>query len=216
MIKNYKIGHAETAKSEESATSEVEQNNKMPKKKNTVKLVLIVAIILFVIIGSIIGFLIFSGFKNNTYANSNNGAILMQADKNMTDKDIYNMLAKQATSMKVHVWQAPAINGDVLSLGFENSASNKYDQAFRVIQDGKTIYESYPVAPGNSVKDVSCKKARVGKAMIEIFNVVDGSIYGNGVRCEVVIIGKDSAGGKANRVEDITGVLNDKKPDKTK
>ena len=215
MIKNYKIGHAETAKSEESATSEVEQNNKIPKKNNTVKLILIVAIILFVIIGGIIGFLVFSGFKNNTYANSGNGAILMQANKNMTDKDIYNMLAKQATSMKVHVWQAPAINGDVLSLGFENSASNKYDQAFRVIQDGKTIYESYPVAPGNSVKDVSCKKARVGKAMIEIFNVVDGSIYGNGVRCEVVIIGRDSAGNKADRVEDITGVLADKTPEKT-
>lgn len=181
----------------------------IPAKKNgTLKLIVIIAVVLFLAIGGVFAFLVLRG-GGETYKASNNGAMLVSVDDSMTDEEIQKMLAEQATTMKVHVWQAPAINGNVLSLGFENSASNKYDQAFRVIQNDKTIYESFPVAPGESVKDVECPDARVGKAVVEIFNVVDGSVYGNGVRCEVVIIGTDNDGNKADRVSDVTGVLED-------
>lgn len=179
------------------------------KKKNTVKLIIIIAVVLFLLIGGVFAFLVFSGSKEG-YTEANNGAMLVSVDDSMSDEEIQQMLAEQATTMKIHVWQAPAINGDVLSLGFENSASNKYDQAFRVIQNDKTIYESHPVKPGDSVKDVECPEARVGTAVVEIFNVVDGTVYGNGVRCEVVIIGTDNDGNKADRVSDVTGVLDDK------
>ena len=179
------------------------------KKKNTVKLIIIIAVVLFLIIGGVFAFLVFSGSKKG-YTEANNGAMLVSVDDSMTDEEIQQMLAEQSTTMKIHVWQAPAINGNVLSLGFENSASNKYDQAFRVIQNDKTIYESYPVKPGDSVKDVECPEARVGRAVVEIFNFVDGTVYGNGVRCEVVIIGSDNDGNKADRVSDVTGVLDDK------
>lgn len=179
------------------------------KKKNTVKLIIIIAVVLFLLIGGVFAFLVFSGSKEG-YTEANNGAMLVSVDDSMTDEEIQQMLAEQATTMKIHVWQAPAINGDVLSLGFENSASNKYDQAFRVIQNDETIYESHPVKPGDSVKDVECPEARVGTAVVEIFNVVDGTVYGNGVRCEVVIIGTDNDGNKADRVSDVTGVLDDK------
>lgn len=179
------------------------------KKKNTVKLIIIIAVVLFLVIGGVFAFLVFSGSKEG-YTEANNGAMLVSVDDSMTDEEIQQMLAEQASTMKIHVWQAPAINGNVLSLGFENSASNKYDQAFRVIQNDKTIYESYPVKPGDSVKDVECPEARVGTAVVEIFNVVDGTVYGNGVRCEVVIIGTDNDGNKADRVSDVTGVLDDK------
>lgn len=178
-------------------------------KKNTVKLIIIIAVVLFLIIGGVFAFLVFSGSKKG-YTEANNGAMLVSVDDSMTDEEIQQMLAEQSTTMKIHVWQAPAINGDVLSLGFENSASNKYDQAFRVIQNDETIYESHPVKPGDSVKDVECPEARVGTAVVEIFNVVDGTVYGNGVRCEVVIIGTDNDGNKADRVSDVTGVLDDK------
>lgn len=179
------------------------------KKKNTVKLIIIIAVVLFLLIGGVFAFLVFSGSKEG-YTEANNGAMLVSVDDSMTDEEIQQMLAEQATTMKIHVWQAPAINGDVLSLGFENSASNKYDQAFRVIQNDETIYESHPVKPGDSVKDVECPEARVGTAVVEIFNVVDGTVYGNGLRCEVVIIGTDNDGNKADRVSDVTGVLDDK------
>lgn len=179
------------------------------KKKNTVKLIIIIAVVLFLLIGGVFAFLVFSGSKEG-YTEANNGAMLVSVDDSMTDEEIQQMLAEQATTMKIHVWQAPAINGDVLSLGFENSVSNKYDQAFRVIQNDETIYESHPVKPGDSVKDVECPEARVGTAVVEIFNVVDGTVYGNGVRCEVVIIGTDNDGNKADRVSDVTGVLDDK------
>lgn len=179
------------------------------KKKNTVKLIIIIAVVLFLVIGGVFAFLVFSGNKEG-YTEANNGAMLVSVDDSMTDEEIQQMLGEQATTMKIHVWQAPAINGNVLSLGFENSASNKYDQAFRVIQNDKTIYESYPVKPGDSVKDVECPEARVGTAVVEIFNVVDGTVYGNGVRCEVVIIGTDNDGNKADRVSDVTGVLDGK------
>lgn len=179
------------------------------KNKNTVKLIIIIAVVLFLLIGGVFAFLVFSGSKEG-YTEANNGAMLVSVDDSMSDEEIQQMLAEQATTMKIHVWQAPAINGDVLSLGFENSASNKYDQAFRVIQNDETIYESHPVKPGDSVKDVECPEARVGTAVVEIFNVVDGTVYGNGVRCEVVIIGTDNDGNKADRVSDVTGVLDDK------
>lgn len=176
------------------------------KKKGVLFPILITAAVLFLVIG---GIFVALTLKTGTqsYTDSNNGAMLVQVDDSMTDEEIYDMLAEQTSSMRIHVWQAPAINGDVLSLGFENSASNTYDQAFRVIQNDTTIYESFPIAPGESVKDVECKAARVGKATVEIFNVVDGTVYGNGVRCEVVIIGTDNDGNRADRVSDVTGVL---------
>ena len=196
-----------TETSQDAVTSSGDHSAKT--KKNTVKLIIIIAVVLFLIIGGVFAFLVFSGSKEG-YTEANNGAMLVSVDDSMTDEEIQQMLAEQSTTMKIHVWQAPAINGDVLSLGFENSASNKYDQAFRVIQNDKTIYESYPVKPGDSVKDVECPEARVGTAVVEIFNVVDGTVYGNGVRCEVVIIGTDNDGNKADRVSDVTGVLDDK------
>lgn len=218
MAKNYKItGNVTPEEPIKDAETQVTSENKetsdnKEKKSGNLKLIIIIAAIMFLLIGGVIAFLVANGSKSD-YDEANNGAVLLQVDENMTDDDIYNMLAEQSTSMRVHVWQAPAINGDTLSLGFENSASNKYDQAFRVIQNDEVIYESYPVAPGQAVKDVECPSARVGKAVVEIFNVVDGSVYGNGVRCEVVIIGTDNDGNKADRVEDVTGVLDDVAPE---
>lgn len=177
------------------------------KKKSIVIPIVIIAVVWFLVIGIAFAALVIYGGGSRNYAEGNNGAMVISVDDSMTDEEVYDMLAKNASSMRVHVWQAPAINGDVLSLGFENSADNTYDQAFRVIQNEETIYESFPIAPGESVKDVECKDARVGRATVEIFNVVDGTVYGNGVRCEVVIIGMDNDGNRADRVEDVTGVL---------
>lgn len=178
------------------------------KKKGIAVPIVITAVVLFLIIGIAFAAIVMSGGGvSKNYTEGNNGAMVISVDDSMTDEEVYDMLAKNASSMRVHVWQAPAINGDVLSLGFENSAGNTYDQAFRVIQNEEVIYESFPIAPGESVKDVECKDARVGRATVEIFNVVDGTVYGNGVRCEVVIIGTDNEGNRADRVEDVTGVL---------
>lgn len=184
------------------------------KKKGIAIPIVITAVVLFLIIGIAFAAIVMSGGSSRNYAEGNNGAMVISVDDSMTDEEVYDMLAKNASSMRVHVWQAPAINGNVLSLGFENSADNTYDQAFRVIQNEKTIYESFPIAPGESVKDVECKDARVGRATVEIFNVVDGTVYGNGVRCEVVIIGMDNDGNRADRVEDVTGVLTEE-PEET-
>lgn len=105
-------------------------------------------------------------------------------------------------SMHVHVWSVLEVDGDTVSVGFENSEGNTYDQAFRIIQDGAAVYESYPVAPGDGVQDVTCPDIRVGKAIVEVFSVVDGASYGNGVRLEVAVVGRDSEGGHADRAED--------------
>lgn len=210
MAREFHVGDDPAVKEQPAvtATSQPTDGGTPAKKKQIWKPILIIAIILFLVIGGVFAFFVLKDGGEN-YTEANNGAMLIQVDDSMTDEEIYDMLAEQATSMKIHVWQAPAINGDVLSLGFENSASNKYDQAFRVIQNDETIYESFPIKPGDSVKDVECQKARVGKAVVEIFNVVDGTVYGNGVRCEVVIIGTDNDGNKADRVSDVTGVLTD-------
>lgn len=210
MAREFHVGDDPAVKEQPAvtATSQPTDGSTPAKKKQIWKPILIIAIILFLVIGGVFAFFVLKDGGEN-YTEANNGAMLIQVDDSMTDEEIYDMLAEQATSMKIHVWQAPAINGDVLSLGFENSASNKYDQAFRVIQNDETIYESFPIKPGDSVKDVECPKARVGKAVVEIFNVVDGTVYGNGVRCEVVIIGTDNDGNKADRVSDVTGVLTD-------
>lgn len=209
MAREFHVGDDPAVK-EQPAVNEISQptDNAPAKKKQIWKPILIIAVILFLVIGGVFAFFVLKNGGEN-YKEVNNGAMLIQVDDSMTDEEIYDMLAEQSTSMKIHVWQAPAINGNVLSLGFENSASNKYDQAFRVIQNDETIYESFPIKPGDSVKDVECPKARVGKAVVEIFNVVDGTVYGNGVRCEVVIIGTDNDGNKADRVSDVTGVLTD-------
>lgn len=210
MARKFTVGGPQPSNTQEKETvtsEEKEISGVNDKKKSKILPIAIISAVLLLLISGIGAFFVFHG--GTDYEEANNGAMLIGVDEGMTDDEINQMLAEQATSMKIHVWQAPAINGDVLSLGFENSASNKYDQAFRVIQNGETIYESYPVAPGDSVKDVECPKARVGQAIVEIFNVVDGSVYGNGVRCEVVIIGTDNAGNKADRVEDVTGVLTD-------
>lgn len=207
MAREFHVGD-DSAVKEQPAVNETSQptDNAPAKKKQIWFPILIIAIGLFLVIGGVFLFFVMRN-GGETYKDANNGTMLIQVDDSMTDEEIYDMLAEQSTSMKIHVWQAPAINGNVLSLGFENSASNKYDQAFRVIQNDETIYESFPIKPGDSVKDVECPKARVGKAVVEIFNVVDGTVYGNGVRCEVVIIGTDNDGNKADRVSDVTGVL---------
>ena len=202
MAREFHTNNSPAPENEQEAIADTASVSK--KKKGILIPIVIIASALFLgICGVVTAFIL----KEDSvgYKDGNNGATLIQVDDSMTDEEIYKMLADQATSMKIHVWQAPAINGDVLSLGFENNANNKYDQAFRVIQNDVTIYESLPVKPGQSVKDVECKDARVGKAVVEIFNVVDGTIYGNGARCEVVIIGKDNDGNKADRVEDVTG-----------
>lgn len=208
MAREFHVGDDPAVKEQSAVTATSQTTENTGKKKQIWKPILIIAIILFLVIGGVFALFVLKN-GGGSYKESNNGAMLIQVDDSMTDEEIYDMLAEQATSMKIHVWQAPAINGDVLSLGFENSASNKYDQAFRVIQNDETIYESFPIKPGDSVKDVECPKARVGKAVVEIFNVVDGTVYGNGVRCEVVIIGTDNDGNKADRVSDVTGVLTD-------
>lgn len=208
MAREFRVGDDPAVKEQPAAAATSQPTENTGKKKQIWKPILIIAIILFLVIGGVFAFFV-SKSDGENYKEANNGAMLVQVDDSMTDEEIYDMLAEQATSMKIHVWQAPAINGNVLSLGFENSASNKYDQAFRVIQNDETIYESFPIKPGDSVKDVECPKARVGKAVVEIFNVVDGTVYGNGVRCEVVIIGTDNDGNKADRVSDVTGVLTD-------
>lgn len=208
MAREFHVGDDPAVKEQPAVTATSQSTENTGKKKQIWKPILIIAIILFLAIGGVFAFFVLKNDGEN-YKEANNGAMLVQVDDSMTDEEIYSMLAEQATSMKIHVWQAPAINGNVLSLGFENSASNKYDQAFRVIQNDETIYESFPIKPGDSVKDVECPKARVGKAVVEIFNVVDGTVYGNGVRCEVVIIGTDNDGNKADRVSDVTGVLTD-------
>lgn len=204
MAREFHTNSSPAPENEPEVVADVSNSSK--KKKGILIPIIIIAAVLFLGIGSIFAAFILKS-DSAGYAESNNGAMLIQVDDSMTDEEIYDMLAEQATSMKIHVWQAPAINGDVLSLGFENSASNTYDQAFRVIQNDVTIYESFPVKPGESVKDVTCKDARVGEAVVEIFNVVDGTVYGNGVRCEVVIIGTDNDGNKADRVTDVTGAL---------
>ena len=204
MAREFHTNSSPAPENEPEVVADVSNSSK--KKKGILIPIIIIAAVLFLGIGGIFVAFILKG-DSTSYAESNNGAMLIQVDDSMTDEEIYDMLAEQATSMKTHVWQAPAINGDVLSLGFENSASNTYDQAFRVIQNDVTIYESFPVKPGESVKDVTCKDARVGKAVVEIFNVVEGTVYGNGVRCEVVIIGTDNDGNKADRVTDVTGAL---------
>lgn len=208
MAREFRVGDDPAVKEQPAAAVASQPTENTGKKKQIWKPILIIAIILFLAIGGVFAFFVLKNDGEN-YKEANNGAMLVQVDDSMTDEEIYDMLAEQVTSMKIHVWQAPAINGNVLSLGFENSASNKYDQAFRVIQNDETIYESFPIKPGDSVKDVECPKARVGKAVVEIFNVVDGTVYGNGVRCEVVIIGTDNDGNKADRVSDVTGVLTD-------
>ena len=202
MAREFHINSSQEDENKQEVAAE--SGSKSEKRKSILIPIVIIVFALFFGIGGVVTAFILKG-DSAGYKEANNGATLIQVDDSMTDEEIYKMLAEQATSMKVHVWQAPAINGDVLSLGFENNANNKYEQAFRVIQNDVTIYESLPVKPGQSVKDVECKDARVGKAVVEIFNVVEGTIYGNGVRCEVVIIGTDNDGNKADRVEDVTG-----------
>ena len=206
MAREFHTNNSPNPESEPEVIADTGDTSK--KKKGILIPIIIIVAVLFLVIGGVFALFVLKNDGEN-YKEANNGAMLVQVDDSMTDEEIYDMLAEQATSMKIHVWQAPAINGNVLSLGFENSASNKYDQAFRVIQNDETIYESFPIKPGDSVKDVECPKARVGKAVVEIFNVVDGTVYGNGVRCEVVIIGTDNDGNKADRVSDVTGVLTD-------
>lgn len=206
MAREFYTNNSPNPESEPEVIADTGDTSK--KKKGILIPIIIIVAVLFLVIGGVFALFVLKNDGEN-YKEANNGAMLVQVDDSMTDEEIYDMLAEQATSMKIHVWQAPAINGNVLSLGFENSASNKYDQAFRVIQNDETIYESFPIKPGDSVKDVECPKARVGKAVVEIFNVVDGTVYGNGVRCEVVIIGTDNDGNKADRVSDVTGVLTD-------
>mgnify|MGYP007069879049 CR=1 FL=1 len=193
---------------EYSMNPETTNAENTPKKRQDLKIIFIIAGVILAILIGVIAFLVFHN-SGSQYKDSASGAVLIGVDENMTDEEINKMLAEQSSSMRVHVWQAPAINGSVLSLGFENSASNTYDQAFRIIQNDEVIYESFPVAPGESVKDVECADARVGKATVEIFNVVDGTVYGNGVRCEVNIVGLDNDGNEAGRISDNTGTLDD-------
>ena len=120
------------------------------------------------------------------------GAIVAEAPEDMTDEEIQAMLDEQvkANMMDISCASEPALEGDTLGVRVTNPESNKFNQRFEVEQDGRTLYISGIIKPGEMVETCDAPGAHAGDATIRIV-AVDGDTgndHGNPVAVAVSIV----------------------------
>lgn len=125
------------------------------------------------------------------------GATLGQADGRSME-EIKDDLNQQVEDSMMTISVSPTLwldtEGDGVYANFENVSDNKFDQRFIVMQDGKVVYESGVVSPGQVVKTFDCAALTEGEATVRIIRAdEDGEQYGNAT--EVVVTVQDDEGG---------------------
>ncbi len=99
------------------------------------------------------------------------GAILGRAQEGKTREQIQAELNQEVEDnmMTVSVLPSPRLSSSgVLTVGFENDRSNKFNQRFTLTQGDEVIYESQAIEPGERIDAVRVDDVREGEAVIEV------------------------------------------------
>ncbi len=99
------------------------------------------------------------------------GAILGQAQEGKTREEIQAELNQELADnmMTVSVLPSPRLSSaGMLTVGFENDKSNKFNQRFTLSQGDEIVYESQAIRPGERIDAVRVDGVREGEATIEV------------------------------------------------
>lgn len=99
------------------------------------------------------------------------GAILGQAQEGKTREEIQAELNQEVADnmMTVSVLPSPRLSSSgMLTVGFENDKSNKFNQRFTLSQGDEIVYESQAIRPGERIDAVRVDGVREGVATVEV------------------------------------------------
>ncbi|WP_333790077.1 hypothetical protein [Parolsenella catena] len=130
------------------------------------------------------------------------GAILGRAQEGKTREQIQAELNQEVEDnmMTVSVLPSPRLSSSgVLTVGFENDRSNKFNQRFTLTQGDEVIYESQAIEPGERIDAVRVDDVREGEAVVEVQAVEpDGeSDHGSPTAVQVSVVSEAETSGAA-------------------
>lgn len=124
---------------------------------------------------------------------STTGMELVEVPEGMSDEEVQAMLDEMAreSTMDVAIGSVLTLDGDELTVSFQNDQSNKSAQRFVLEQDGDTVFVSGPVEPGYELEKVRLTASQAsslheGAATATVTSVTDdGEPVGNGAKIDV-------------------------------
>lgn len=110
----------------------------------------------------------------------------------MTKEEIQADLDRKANEsrMTISVAAVCKIDGEHVRVNVINDASNRFSQSFTLEQNGKTLYESGTIKPGETVEWCKAPGAEPGTATITVqaHDADDGKATGNPQAAQVTLV----------------------------
>lgn len=192
---------AKPAESEKEAAAGPEAGAARPGEKKSSrknKLLLLVVLLLALLLAGFGGYALWKSNQPQAPA-SDPGATIRRYDDSMSDDEIRDELNRQAdeSRMTISVSPQPKLDGSRVRVNVENVDDNKFAQTFTLSQDGKVIYSSGLVKPGEVVEWVDADSPHEGDATmtIQACDPDSGAPSGNpqSVAVKIVAAGSTSA-----------------------
>lgn len=162
-----------------------EEGARKGRKKRTALIAVLVAIALLAA-----GIGAWSVWKANS-AKGDAGATVTSYE-GMTKEEIQADLDRKANEsrMTISVAAVCKIDGENVRVNVINDASNRFSQSFTLEQNGKTLYESGTIKPGETVEWCKAPGAEPGDAVITVqaHNADDGKATGNPQAAQVTLV----------------------------
>lgn len=136
----------------------------MDKKK---KKSIVIAVVCIIIAICAVGGAYYLG-TNQSY--QSDPGVSVQSYDGMTDEEIQKELNRKTeeSRMTLSVSPNPILKDGKVRVNLINDKDNKFSQSFILEQNGKTIYESGLVKPGETLEWAEAKDAKTGEATITI------------------------------------------------
>ena len=136
--------------------------------------------------------LLLTGIMAYQRLSSHNTGVSITSTTEKSVDEIKAELNKQVeeSKMTISVNAKCKIENGMVRVNVENVSGNKFDQSFELIQNGKVLYSSDLIRPGESVEWCEAPEAQVGDAIITIspHNSGETQLSGNPQSAQIKLI----------------------------
>lgn len=164
-------------------------------RRRTGRVVALTVAILLLLAAVGMGIWWFFGSQQPAEIGNEPGATLISGE-GMTDEELQAEVDRltRESMMDISVASQPELDGETVRINLINSESNKYAQRFTIVQDGRQLYESGAIAPGQQLEYCDVPGLQPGTATVTVQAVSENNqgTYGNATAIDVTIVEKAS------------------------